>query len=524
MRLRTLLQNITALKPYDSEQTSHIQVSGVAYDSRTVEPGTVFVAIPGTYVDGHDFLERAVQRGACAIVAQYVPAGVNLPPGVPVILVPDTATALADLASSFYGHPSRHLKVIGITGTAGKTTTTNIISIVLDRTGHPNGMMSTLNFKIGKQLWDNNTRQSTLEALEIQQMLAELRHQSIEYAVLETTSHALALSRVRGVEYDVGVITNITSEHLDFHKTLAEYWRAKARLFERLGTGLDKGFGKCAVLNADDRSYAYLLPFCTVPVLTYGIDCSADFQAHDLQLDACGSRFRLSTPDGTWEVRTRLFGRFNVYNCLAALTTGYSQHLPIDGMIEALSAISGIPGRLERIDCGQPFAVVVDYAHTPDSLQKVLQLVRSLTRERLIVVFGLSGERDISHRVPMGAIATQLADLSIFTIDDPREEDPQQIIAQIAAGAIQAGGVEGRTYIRQPDRRAAIAGAFQCARSGDTVLLAGKGHEQVMLIGRERISWDDRKVARELLGYPEKAEAALSHNLQPAIPRIVMGR
>lgn len=505
IQLSTLLLKSAIVRTFDIEQTEHIEVSGLAYDSRTVQPGTVFVAIPGTHVDGHDFLEGAVQRGACAIVAQYVPTEVNLPPGVPVILVPDTATALADLASTFYEHPSRQLKVIGITGTAGKTTTTNLISIVLDRTGHSNGMMSTLNFKIGSRVWDNNTRQSTLEALEIQRMLAELQYQSIEYAVLETTSHALALSRVRGVEYDVGVITNITSEHLEFHKTLTEYWRAKARLFERLGTSLEKGFGKCAILNADDTSYAYLLPFCAVPVITYGIDHPAKFQAYDLQMDSGGSRFRLSTPEGTKEVRTRLFGRFNVYNCLAALATGYSQHLPIDKMIEAVSSVSGIPGRLERIDCGQPFDVVVDYAHTPDSLQKVLQLMRSFTRERLIVVFGLSGERDTSHRGAMGAIATHLADFSIFTIDDPREEDPQQIIAQIAAGAIVAGGVEGRAYIRQPDRRAAIADAFQCARPGDTVLLAGKGHEKVMLIGRERIPWDDRKTARELLVNSQKA-------------------
>jgi len=505
LKLCTLFQNISTLGIFNDEQTLQIEVSGIAYDSRAVEPGTLFVARRGTHVDGHNFLEAAVQRGACAIVAQYVPSGITLPPSVPVILVPDSGIALADLASTFYGHPSRHMRVIGITGTAGKTTTTNLISKVLDGTGHSNGLMSTLNFKIGDRVWDNNTRQSTLEALEIQRMLSEIRQQSIEYAVLETTSHALILNRVRGVEYDVAVITNLTSEHLDFHKTRAAYWRAKACLFERLGTGLDKGFGKSAVLNADDHSYAYLLPFCTVPMLTYGIDCTADFQAHDLQLDNYGSRFRLSTPDGIWEVRTRLFGRFNVYNCLAALAVGYSQHLPINTMIEALSAIPGIGGRLERIECGQPFTVMVDYAHTPDSLQKVLQMLRSLTKERLIVVFGLSGERDTSHRRAMGAIATQLADFAIFTTDDPREEDPQKIIAQIAAGAMQMGGKEGYTYFQQPDRRAAIASAFQLARSGDIVLLAGKGHEQVMLIGRERIPWNDRKVARELLDHAEKS-------------------
>lgn len=501
MRLSVLLQNIILQKPLNTEEYSHIEVNGLAYDSRTIEPGMLFVAIPGTHVDGHKYISRALQQGACAIVAQYTPSEVDLPPDVPIILVRDTRETLADLACTLYEHPSHHLHVIGVTGTAGKTTTTNLISTLLDAVGHPNGMMSTLNFKIGNRSWANTTRQSTLESLEIQRTLAELRKQAIDYAVLETTSHALMLSRVRGVAYDIAVITNITSEHLDFHKTVAAYWRAKARLFENLHTSVEKGFGKFAILNADDQSYAYLRSFCSVPVLTYGIDHAADIRAYNLRLDASGSHFCLSTSEGTWEVHTHLFGRFNVYNCLAALAVGYSQQFPMSKMLEALANLQGIRGRLERIDCGQPFALVVDYAHTPESLREVLEVLRPFTQGRLIVVFGLSGERDTSHRRRMGTIATCLADVAIFTMDDPREEDPNQIIAQIASGAEEAGGVEGRTYFRQPDRYQAIAQALNYASPGDTVLLAGKGHEQVMLIGQERIPWDDRSIARELLGH-----------------------
>jgi len=502
MRLLTLLKAITPLEALMKERLAHIEVSFISYDSRKVEPGTLFVAIAGTHVDGHRYIDQAIQKGACAVIAQYAPnQGTNMKQ-VPIIVVSDTRAALAALACEFYQHPSHHMKVIGVTGTSGKTTTTNLIGHVLDGAGHTSGFMSTANFKIGERIWANTTRQSTQESLEIQQMLAEMRSHAVEYAILETTSHALVLNRVEGVDYDIAIITNITTEHLDFHGTLDAYWRAKGRLFEMVHiTPKDQKENKkkWAILNADDASYRFIQSFCRVPILTYGIDAPAHVRAYDLQLYKTESHFCVVTSEGEWRVHTQLCGRFNVYNCLAALAVGYSQGLSMDAMVAALKHFRGTPGRLEWIDEGQPFTVVVDYAHTPDGLEKVLQTLRPLTSGNLFVIFGLSGERDTNNRPLMGAIAMRYADMSIFTTDDPREEDPCKIIDQIAEGAEQVRSAESHMYLKQPDRREAITYALAHAQSGDTVLLAGKGHEQFMLVGRDRVCWDDRVIVRELL-------------------------
>ncbi|HEX7735937.1 MAG TPA: UDP-N-acetylmuramoyl-L-alanyl-D-glutamate--2,6-diaminopimelate ligase [Ktedonobacteraceae bacterium] len=476
---------------------AQMEITSLAYDSRQVQPGGLFLAVPGEHTDGRRFLMDAAQRGAQAALG---PDDAGETP-LPYIEVANIRAALADLACVFYGQPAQDLCTIGVTGTDGKTTTSNLISTILDAAGKRNGLMTTANFKISGQEWQNSTRQSTLEALDIQQFLRRLLDAGATHAVIESTSHGLELQRVRGCAFDIGVVTNITHEHLDFHKTLENYRRAKARLFEMLDPTRDKGLGVApvAILNQDDVSYEVLKPYCRVPILSYGIDTPASVRAVDLRLGASASRFRVLLPDGEVEIVTRLVGRFNVSNCLAAITTAYSLGISPALIAETLATVQGVTGRMERIDEGQPFTVIVDYAHTPDSLEKVLSILRPLTNGKLMAVFGSAGERDRQKRPIMGKIAAQLTDFFVITDEDPREEDREHILQEIAAGARSLGKNEGSDFLCISDRREAIAAAFARAGEGDTVLLAGKGHEQSIIIGTTKMPWDDRRVAREQL-------------------------
>jgi UDP-N-acetylmuramoyl-L-alanyl-D-glutamate--2,6-diaminopimelate ligase len=326
-------------------------------------------------------------------------------------------------------------------------------------------------------------------------------NEGITHAVIEATSHGLALQRVHGCLFDIGVVTNITHEHLDFHKTLDAYRRAKARLFEMLDPQRDKGLDcrPIAILNRDDVSYEVLKPYCHVPTLDYGIDTPASIRAVDIQLGPSSTRFRVILPDAEQIIDTQLVGRFNVSNCLAAIATTYSQGIAIADIARGLVHISGVTGRMERIDEGQSFTVIVDYAHTPDSLTKVLATLRPVTKGKLIVVFGSAGERDVQKRPVMGRIAAQMANFFVITDEDPREEDREHILRDIAAGAEAMGKRQGHDFLCIADRTEAIAVAFAHAQPEDTVILAGKGHEQSIIIGREKLLWDDRRVARELL-------------------------
>ncbi|HLG61899.1 MAG TPA: UDP-N-acetylmuramoyl-L-alanyl-D-glutamate--2,6-diaminopimelate ligase [Ktedonosporobacter sp.] len=474
-------------------------IVNLAYDSRKVEAGGVFIAVPGVHTDGRLFLHDAARRGAITAIGEPLQDAQDIP--LPYVEVPDVRTALANLSCAFYGYPARQLCTIGVTGTDGKTTTSNLISKLLDAAGWRNGLMTTANFKISGQEWENATRQSTLEALEIQQFLRQLVDEQVTHAVIESTSHGLELRRVHGCLFDVGVVTNITHEHLDFHKTIDAYRRAKARLFEMLDPERDKGVGShpVAILNRDDVSYEVLKPYCRVPILDYGIDTPAAVRATELELNASGTRFRVILPDTACLIETRLVGRFNVSNCLAAIATAYSQGVPIAAIVQGLATVTGVTGRMEHIDAGQPFAVIVDYAHTPDSLEKVLATLRPVTPGKLLIVFGSAGERDIQKRPAMGRVAAQMADFFVITDEDPREEDREGILRDIAAGAEAVGKRQGQDFLCIADRTQAIAAAFAHAQNGDTVLLAGKGHEQSIIIGREKLPWDDRRVARELL-------------------------
>lgn len=501
MQLATLLAALEQppAQIYLDGLDTNSDITSLAYDSRNVEAGGLFIAVPGTHTDGRRFLNDARQRGAIVALGEALADQDTLP--LPYIEVGDVRTALANLACAFYGYPARQLCTIGITGTDGKTTTANLISTLLETAGWRDGLMTTANFKITGQEWENATRQSTLEALEIQQFLRRLVDEQVTHAVIEATSHGLVLQRVHGCEFDVGVVTNITHEHLDFHKTIDAYRRAKARLFEMLDPTRDKHRGSrpVAILNRDDVSYEVLKPYCRVPILDYGIDTSAAVRAVDLQMKASSTAFRVVLPDGECQIETQLVGRFNVSNCLAAIATAYSQGVPLEAIARGLASVKGVTGRMEHIDEGQDFAVIVDYAHTPDSLGKVLNTLRPLTKGKLLVVFGSAGERDRQKRPIMGGVAAQLTDFFVLTDEDPREENSEDILREIAAGAEAAGKRQGKDFLCIADRRAAIAAAFAHAGPGDTVLLAGKGHEQSIIIGREKRPWDDRRVAREEL-------------------------
>ncbi len=451
MQLRTLL---AALKEppvafYNATELSELSwINALAYDSRKVMPGGLFIAVPGSHTDGRRYLADVAQHGAVVALGPQIETS---DPPLPYIEVEDVRRALANLACAFYGYPANQLCTIGVTGTDGKTTTCNLISTLLEVAGKQSSLMTTANFKMCGQEWENTTRQSTLEALEIQQFLRR---------VVDA-----------------------------------------ARLFEMLDPARDKGLGiqPIAILNRDDGSYEVLKPYCKVPILDYGIDQAAAVRAVNVRLDAYSTRFRAILPGAEIDIETQLVGHFNVSNCLAAIATVYSMGVKAPDIAHGLAGVTGVSGRMERIDEGQPFTVIVDYAHTPDSLEKVLNMLRSLTAGKLMVVFGSAGERDIQKRPIMGQIAAQKSDFFVITDEDPREEDRGQILHAIARGAQSVGKYEGRDFLCIADRTQAIATAFAHARAGDTVLLAGKGHEQSIIVGREKIPWDDRRVAREQL-------------------------
>lgn len=462
------------------------EVGALAYDSRKVTPGALFFAVPGVHVDGHDYATRAVQRGAIGVVVERQLTDVS----VPQLVVDRSRRALADAADAWFGRPSERLQVIGITGTDGKTTVASLAAEMLLWCGRRPGEIGTVWTTVGRAREPNETRATTPESPELQELLARMVEAGNDCVVMEATSHGLALERTRNCRFDIGVVTTVTSEHLEFHGTLDAYRAAKARLVEE---------APVAILNADDASFAYFRDRAAGRVISYGIDNGADLRARRLEPDATGTRFHLESPRWQGSVRVALPGRFNVSNALAVLAIGEALALDLDHAAWALNDTAGVPGRMERIDAGQPFTVIVDYAHTADSLAKVLGVLRTLTTGRLLAVFGSAGERDPTKRAPMGRIAAEMADLVIVTDEDPRLEDPRTINEQIAEGARAAGARDGHTLWVIDDRRQAIAHAIGMACEGDIVLLAGKGHEASMFHGTEKRPWDDRTVAREAL-------------------------
>ncbi|MBN1954525.1 MAG: UDP-N-acetylmuramoyl-L-alanyl-D-glutamate--2,6-diaminopimelate ligase [Anaerolineae bacterium] len=480
----------------------NVEIGGIAADSRRVRPGDLFVAISGLSVDGHAFIAPALAEGAVAVVGERAPEEL---PGLPwgsfaYVRVPDAREAWGWLCAAWEGFPSRQMTVIGVTGTDGKTTTSILIHAVLQAAGLSAGLMTTVNARIGADEIDTGLHTTTPDPPDVQRYLARMAAVGATHAVLEVTSHGLAQGRVAGCDFDLAVVTNVTHEHLDFHGSLEAYRQAKTRLFQGLSASFRKpGVPKVAVLNRDDSSFAYLHPIpCDLQVV-YARSQPADVTASEVVYAPDATRFTLHLPQEALPVTTRLVGSYNVGNVLAAAAVGVALHLPAQAIAAGVAAVPGVPGRMERIEGGQDFLALVDFAHTPNALVQALRAAREMTAGRVIVVFGCAGLRDREKRAMMGRSAGELADVVVLTAEDPRSEDLDQIMAASAAAAREAGKRDGVDLFRVHDRGEAIRHACQLARPGDLVMACGKGHEQSMCFGTTEYPWDDREAMRRAL-------------------------
>jgi UDP-N-acetylmuramoyl-L-alanyl-D-glutamate--2,6-diaminopimelate ligase len=475
-----------------------MEVARIQQDGRKVRHGDLFLAYQGVTVDLHRFVPQAVENGAVAVVVERP---IDVPAGITRVVVPSGRAAWALLATAWHGFPSRELTCIGVTGTDGKTTTSSLIGAILRAADRKVGLVTTVAAQIGETALDTGLHTTTPEPPETQAILAEMVRGGVDIAVLETTSHALALDKVLGVDYDVAVVTNVTREHLDFHGTFDAYLGAKARLFEGLATARRKpGVPKVAVLNRDDASYERLAALPVDRCIDYALDRPATLTARDVRMDAGGTRFVVVGPGGDAAVEAKLLGRFNVANALAAIGAAMAVGAPLDAAARGLAEFRGVSGRLESVDLGQPFGVVIDFAHTPNSLRRVLELAKQITRGSVSVVFGCAGERDAGKRPLMGETAGELADRVYLTAEDPRRESLDRIIKEVAAGVRETG----REPVAVHDRAEAIARALAEAAPGDLVVVTGKGHERSMCFGDEERPWDERAAVVEglaRLGY-----------------------
>jgi UDP-N-acetylmuramoyl-L-alanyl-D-glutamate--2,6-diaminopimelate ligase len=481
-----------------------VPVTGIALDSRLVEPGNVFVALEGGSVDGHRYIPEAITQGAAAVVGTKPALDIE----VPYLEVPDGRLALAQLSAAYFGFPARELIVIGVTGTDGKTTTANLIFHILRTAGIQVGMISTVNAQIGEKVLDTGFHVTTPEAPLVQGYLAEMVAAGMTHVILETTSHGLEQKRVACCEFDLGVVTNITHEHLDYHGSYADYLAAKGSLLTELAKSVIKkrAIPRLAVLNRDDSSYKYLEELVeglapSVDRVTYGIGPGAEVSAANVQVQPRGLRFSTKIRQSqSIEIKSTLVGAYNVSNCMAAISTA-AVGLGIDGkhIQQGIAEMPGIPGRMEAIDLGQDFLALVDFAHTPNALEKVLQSARELTDGRVIAVFGSAGLRDQAKRGLMAEISARLADLTVLTAEDPRSESLSDILSDMATSMVKQGGEEGRTFWRVPDRGNAIRFGLTLAKPDDLVISCGKGHEQSMCFGTIEYAWDDRTAMRAAL-------------------------
>lgn len=465
-------------------QRPDIPITHISPDSRRIGPGGLFVAYPGVAVDGHRFIARAVAAGASAVVGER--AIQDLP--VPYLRVTDARRALGILSAAWEDFPARRMGVIGVTGTDGKTTTSNLIDSILTAAGIKTGLLTTVNARIGEEILETGLHTTTPDAPDLQRYLRRMADAGSDWAVLETTSHGLSQWRVAGVDYDIAVVTNITHEHLDEHGDYEGYLRAKARLLEMVEcTPAKPEIPRAVILNADDRSFARLSAYPVSRRLSYGIE-QGDVRAEAIAHGPAGLRFVVAGLDRRIDIATPLMGRFNVYNSLAAISVALILGLDDAAIQAGLLRAPAIPGRMERIDRGQDFIAMVDFAHTPFALEAALSTARQMTGGRVIVVFGSAGLRDREKRTMMGEVAGRLADLSIITAEDPRTEDVEAIMAASARACEAAGG----GVMMVADRYRAIQQALNAAQPGDVVMVCGKGHEQSMCFGQIEYPWDDR--------------------------------
>lgn len=493
VKLSTLISSYLQIIPGDFPDAI---VTGIVLDSRHVEPGNLFVALEGGSTDGHHFIPEAIERGAAAVVGTQSIGEVQ----VPYLMVADGRHALAYLSAAYYGFPARDLIVIGVTGTDGKTTTSNLIYEILQAAGIQAGMISTVNVQLGERVLDTGFHVTTPEAPDVQRYLAEMVAAGITHVVLEATSHGLDQQRVVACDFDLAVVTNITHEHLDYHGNYDAYRFAKGRLFSELAVTHQKKQGnpRLAVLNRDDISFEYLRDLVqnldpAVRIVTYGLQSAVDVNAVDIISHPQGLRFTTQIREQQIDIQSNLVGEYNVSNCLAAIAAAV-EGLGLEGRAaqQGIADLQGIPGRMEVIDKGQDFLAIVDFAHTPNALKRALQTSRQLTQGKVISVFGSAGLRDREKRRIMAQVSAQMADLTVLTAEDPRTESLDGILAEMAVGAKSQGGQEGETFWRVPDRGQAIKYAINLAKPGDVVIACGKGHEQSMCFGEVEYPWDDR--------------------------------
>jgi UDP-N-acetylmuramoyl-L-alanyl-D-glutamate--2,6-diaminopimelate ligase len=471
-----------------SQRAESLQVSGIACDSRKVGRGFVFFALHGAKEDGNKFVRDALERGAIAVASEDA-APADFSPNVAWIRVAESRKALAISAANFFGHAAQALQLIAVTGTNGKTTTTSLIDSVLRASPAKTGLFGTIAYHT--PLGEYPAPNTTPESLDLQRFFAEIRDAGGKYAVMEASSHALVMDRLWGCHFQAAVFSNLTREHMDFHKTFEDYFAAKRRLFEGTGAGAPE----VAVLNADDQ-YSGRLAGLANQTVTYGIENAADISAKKIHLAFSGLTFTAHTPNGKLRIQSPLVGRINVYNILAAIGAAQAVGMTNETIEAGIQQLQNVPGRFQRVDMGQPFLVVVDFAHTDDALENLIKTARELnSKGRVITLFGCGGGKDRTKRPVMGEVAGRLSDLTILTNDNPRQEDPLKIISDIVVGLQKSNG----KYLIEQDREKAIGMAFDEARAGDLVLLAGKGHEDYQVLADKTLDWDDRTVAQQEL-------------------------
>lgn len=481
MKLREVLKGIA-----ETGDAGNTEISSVEYDSRNVKKGSLFVAVKGYETDGHKYIDSAVENGAAAILAQEARAC-----AVPLICVPDTRRALAGAGANFYGRSADRLKIIGVTGTNGKTTVTYLVKQILDLVGIKTGLIGTNKNMIGDKILE--TGRTTPESVELQRLFSEMERDGATHVVMEISSHALALSRTYGIEFEVGAFTNLTQDHLDFHGTMEKYCRAKSILFSQCRKG---------VVNADDKWSEILLENAKCPVMTYSVHEKSDLRAENIRLSEKGVIFTADYKGEKHDVRLAIPGEFSVYNALTAIGITLSLGIAFEDIVKGLVIAKGVSGRAEVVPLASDYTVIIDYAHTPDGLVNILKTVRGFTKGRLISVFGCGGDRDKTKRPKMGKIAGQMSDIAVVTSDNPRTEDPLSIIDDILEGMKE---FEGK-YEVVPDRREAIAHAMKIAKAGDVIVLAGKGHETYQILKDRTIDFDEHAIVKEIFAQTEKRE------------------
>lgn len=483
MKLHSLLSYLPFAK---CEKQDNPEILSIEQDTRTVKQGSLFICIKGSTYDGHLFAKLAVEKGAVAIIAEK-PLEVT----VPVVIVKDSNRAMAVLADAFYGHPSHKLYLIGVTGTNGKTSVTHILHHMFNLAGHRSGLIGSLYARIGDEMFE--TKNTTPDSLTLQKTYSKMVEAGAKIVSMEVSSHSLVNGRVLGSDFDLAIFTNLTQDHLDYHKNMEAYKQAKGLLFSRMSNHYEENKRRFAILNGDDSVSDYYRELTASHVLTYGIEHESDIQATNIVYRNDGTYFHLKTPIGDCALHIPLIGKFNVYNCLAAISAGLVYGLPFEVITMGVTTFQGVPGRFELVNENQPFPVIVDYAHTPDSLENVLKTASSMAKGRIFVVVGCGGDRDRTKRPLMAQIACQYATDPVFTSDNPRTEDPLEILKHMEEG------VPGKQFKTIPDRKSAIDYVIQEAVGEDIILIAGKGHETYQIVGNQVLEFDDREIAREAI-------------------------